>query len=159
MMFKVKPTFEIWNKNILVDISSIERARTRLTLCALINKRMWKCLLQVSRIHFTAFIYLCIFFLSWCVKFETNKCCDDFHLIVLYFQELENTQDQPPPPLFQCHGTKDDLVLFDWGRDTFKTLTEHGVQGEFHDFDLYHEFNKTELSLLREWILNKLPSV
>lgn len=78
---------------------------------------------------------------------------------VLYLQELKNIQGQPSPPLFQCHGTRDELVLFDWGRETYKTLEGLGVKVDFHDFDLDHEFNKEELSILREWILDRLPPV
>ncbi|XP_048736265.1 lysophospholipase-like protein 1 [Ostrea edulis] len=75
------------------------------------------------------------------------------------YKELKNIQGQPSPPLFQCHGTRDELVLFDWGRETYKTLEGLGVKVDFHDFDLDHEFNKEELSILREWILDRLPPV
>ena len=74
------------------------------------------------------------------------------------FQELESIKDKSSlPPLLHCHGTRDELVLFDWGKTTFKTLTELGVSGEFHEFNVFHEFNKKELTLIREWILDKLP--
>ncbi|XP_062609868.1 lysophospholipase-like protein 1 [Saccostrea cucullata] len=76
----------------------------------------------------------------------------------LVYKEVENIQNKSSlPPLFQCHGTRDELVLFDWGTETFKTLTNLGISGEFQEFNIFHEFNKKELTLLREWILTKLP--
>ena len=87
-------------------------------------------------------------------KYSCNILLKKFH----EFQELESIKDKSSlPPLLHCHGTRDELVLFDWGKTTFKTLTELGVSGEFHQFNVFHEFNKKELTLIREWILDKLP--
>eukprot|EP00105_Crassostrea_gigas_P011445 XP_011427114.1 PREDICTED: lysophospholipase-like protein 1 [Crassostrea gigas] len=74
------------------------------------------------------------------------------------YKKLRNVEDRSAlPPLLQCHGTRDELVLFDWGKTTFKTLTDLGVYGEFHEFNIFHEFNKKELQILQRWMLDKLP--
>ena len=62
------------------------------------------------------------------------------------------------PELFQCHGTKDDLVLHQWGEDTSMLLRKAGMTTTFHSFPgLYHQLATPEMELLRSWILNKVP--
>ncbi|XP_055235381.1 lysophospholipase-like protein 1 isoform X2 [Gorilla gorilla gorilla] len=62
------------------------------------------------------------------------------------------------PELFQCHGTADELVLHSWAEETNSTLKSLGVTTKFHSFpDVYHELSKTELDVLKLWILTKLP--
>ncbi|XP_014773447.1 lysophospholipase-like protein 1 isoform X1 [Octopus bimaculoides] len=62
------------------------------------------------------------------------------------------------PPLFMSHGKDDSLVLPEWGRVTYNELKSRGVDSELHMFDnLYHEFNKKTLHLLKSWILKHLP--
>ncbi|XP_056142667.1 lysophospholipase-like protein 1 [Lampris incognitus] len=62
------------------------------------------------------------------------------------------------PELFQCHGTKDNLVLHPWGEDTAELLRKAGMDTTFHSFPgLYHQLSQPELELLRSWILTKLP--
>ncbi|XP_062609869.1 lysophospholipase-like protein 1 [Saccostrea cucullata] len=69
----------------------------------------------------------------------------------LVYKNVENLQNKSSlPPLFQCHGTRDGLVLFDWGAETFKTLTNLGIPREFKQYDITHEFSKRGLKLLRE---------
>ncbi|KAK3092540.1 hypothetical protein FSP39_004166 [Pinctada imbricata] len=71
------------------------------------------------------------------------------------YEEIKGVKDLPL--LFQCHGTKDELVSEAWGKETYDKLTELGVKGEYHTFDIFHEFNKREILMLREWILKLLP--
>ncbi|XP_058286345.1 lysophospholipase-like protein 1 isoform X2 [Hylobates moloch] len=62
------------------------------------------------------------------------------------------------PELFQCHGTADELVLHSWAEETNSMLKSLGVTTKFHSFpDVYHELSKTELDILKLWILTKLP--
>lgn len=62
------------------------------------------------------------------------------------------------PELFQCHGTSDELVLHQWGEDTSELLKKAGMRTAFHSFSgLYHQLSKSEMELLRNWILKKLP--
>ncbi|CAB1430878.1 unnamed protein product [Pleuronectes platessa] len=62
------------------------------------------------------------------------------------------------PELIQCHGTKDELVLHQWGEDTSMLLKKAGMTTTFHSFPgLNHQLSQPEMELLRGWILNKLP--
>ncbi|PSN36110.1 hypothetical protein C0J52_17198 [Blattella germanica] len=63
------------------------------------------------------------------------------------------------PPLFMCHGDRDDLVSHEWGEGTFKTLTSKlGVQGTFHTIpNALHELKKKEILMLKEWLNERLP--
>ncbi|KAG7164132.1 lysophospholipase-like protein 1 [Homarus americanus] len=74
------------------------------------------------------------------------------------YEALESSPDDSRPPLFMCHGEKDDVVPYVWGEHTFKELQRRGVPGEFKSFlNLYHAVNKEELIMLQEWILQQLP--
>ncbi|KAK3593185.1 hypothetical protein CHS0354_039669 [Potamilus streckersoni] len=73
------------------------------------------------------------------------------------YQAIQSDSSQLPP-LFQCHGKKDELILYDWGHTTFDKLKELGVQGEFHSYNkLYHDLQKQELIKLQEWIMKVIP--
>uniref|UniRef100_A0A1B6KUS9 palmitoyl-protein hydrolase n=2 Tax=Graphocephala atropunctata TaxID=36148 RepID=A0A1B6KUS9_9HEMI len=57
------------------------------------------------------------------------------------------------PPLFMCHGERDDLVRVGWGEETLNRLTSLGVTAEFHRFpNMLHELKKKELEMLYSWI-------
>ncbi|ELT95468.1 hypothetical protein CAPTEDRAFT_119837, partial [Capitella teleta] len=63
------------------------------------------------------------------------------------------------PKMFMCHGGRDPLVDFAWGKRTFENLKSLGVEAEFHKFDnLFHEINKSELQKLRDWISATVPA-
>ena len=60
-------------------------------------------------------------------------------------------------PLFQTHGQKDTLVMYEWGENTFQKLKSLGVEGHFHTYPhLHHEMNREELELLKQWIVEKV---
>ncbi|KDR10567.1 hypothetical protein L798_15276, partial [Zootermopsis nevadensis] len=62
------------------------------------------------------------------------------------------------PPLFMCHGDRDSLVPHEWGKNTFQTLKQLGVDGEFHTIpNALHEMKEKELLQLYEWINRCLP--
>ncbi|KAJ9591569.1 hypothetical protein L9F63_001923 [Diploptera punctata] len=63
------------------------------------------------------------------------------------------------PPLLMCHGNRDDLVPYEWGEQTFKTLTtQFGVKGEFQTIpNALHELKRKEILLLQEWLNKQLP--
>lgn len=79
---------------------------------------------------------------------------------ICFFQikVLDSSPHSYHPPLFMCHGEKDDIVPYTWGQHTFKELQQRGVTGEFHSFpNMYHDISKEELILLQQWILQQLP--
>ncbi|XP_002732983.1 lysophospholipase-like protein 1 [Saccoglossus kowalevskii] len=62
------------------------------------------------------------------------------------------------PPLLQCHGTEDPLVLPAWGKATQKELKKLGVSCQYHVFKhMFHEMNKEEILLLKDFIEKYLP--
>lgn len=70
----------------------------------------------------------------------------------IVYEVLKENKGQLPP-LFACHGRKDQLVLHHWGVDTVEKLEALGVEVEFHDFPrLYHELGVEELRLLEQWL-------
>lgn len=74
------------------------------------------------------------------------------------YEVLDSSPHRSYPPLFMCHGEKDDIVPYAWGQHTFKELQQRGIIGEFQSFpDMYHCISKEELNLLHQWILQQLP--
>ncbi|XP_055495699.1 lysophospholipase-like protein 1 [Leucoraja erinacea] len=73
------------------------------------------------------------------------------------YQVIQNAK-LPMPELFQSHGDNDQLVLYEWGKETCETLHSLGVKTTFNTFpNLQHELCKPELEQLKSWILHKLP--
>ncbi|XP_047040979.1 lysophospholipase-like protein 1 [Helicoverpa zea] len=76
------------------------------------------------------------------------------------FNEIKNASGTRLPPLLQIHGDSDDLVDWEWGHGTFKTLKELGVQGEFHTMErLGHSLNKRGMRTIKDWIEKHLPEI
>nr|XP_054759659.1 lysophospholipase-like protein 1 [Lytechinus pictus] len=74
------------------------------------------------------------------------------------YQDLASSNCRRPP-LFQCHGKVDPLVLYKWGETTKDVLTKAGVTCQFHSYPrLYHEMNKDELDKLQAWFDQTLTS-
>ncbi|XP_078000913.1 lysophospholipase-like protein 1 [Glandiceps talaboti] len=62
------------------------------------------------------------------------------------------------PPLFQCQGTSDPLVLPEWAELTHTQLKQLGVTSQFHVYkNMFHEMCTDEIVKLKEWILTHLP--
>lgn len=100
-----------------------------------------------------------------------------FHLGYRYFQQLAGIfaisafindesvifehlkkQSENTPVLFQWHGARDDLVPLEWGQETFNTLQNLGIKGEFHiGKNALHELKRECLIKLHSWIKDKVP--
>ncbi|XP_069787355.1 lysophospholipase-like protein 1 [Narcine bancroftii] len=73
------------------------------------------------------------------------------------YQAVQNS-NMSMPELFQCHGNNDQLVLYEWGKESNLNLQSLGVKTTFNTFpNLHHELCKPELEQLKSWILHKLP--
>lgn len=79
---------------------------------------------------------------------------------ILYetLQTLRDAGDVKLPELLMFHGTNDQLVPLKWGDESFRKLTELGVNGKFTVLqDAEHELKSEELLAIEEFILSKLP--
>jgi len=47
----------------------------------------------------------------------------------MLYRHMDAHPSSPRPPLFQSHGTRDDLVLHPWGQETNQQLRSRGVTG------------------------------
>lgn len=75
----------------------------------------------------------------------------------ILFEHLQK-QNETMPPLFQWHGTRDDLVPLEWGRETFDSLEKLGIKGEFHTGkNALHELKRECLIKLHSWIKDRIP--
>ncbi|XP_062911817.1 lysophospholipase-like protein 1 [Mobula hypostoma] len=74
------------------------------------------------------------------------------------YQAIQKTKISMPE-LFQCHGNNDQLVLYEWGKESCSNLQSLGVKTTFNTLpNLHHELCKPELEQLKSWILHKLPN-
>lgn len=74
------------------------------------------------------------------------------------YKELEcRPADSPVPPLYYCHGDRDELALPVWGKETFDNLFSLGIPGTFQTYPIYHELNRKELASLKSWINWRIP--
>ncbi|XP_043551721.1 lysophospholipase-like protein 1 isoform X1 [Chiloscyllium plagiosum] len=77
----------------------------------------------------------------------------------IVYQAIQNSKTSMPE-LFQCHGKNDQLILYEWGKESCLHLQSLGVKATFKTFpNLYHELCKSELEQLKSWILHKLPNI
>ncbi|XP_071511802.1 lysophospholipase-like protein 1 [Diadema antillarum] len=78
----------------------------------------------------------------------------------IVYKDLAGASAEAKPPLFACHGERDELVLHQWGVSTTTKLQEGGVDVEFHSYPrLCHEMNREELEKLQAWIEDRLSSL
>ncbi|XP_038667865.1 lysophospholipase-like protein 1 [Scyliorhinus canicula] len=74
------------------------------------------------------------------------------------YEAVQSTKTSMPE-LFQCHGKNDQLVLYEWGKESCLHLQSLGVKTTFNTFpNLNHELCKSELEQLKSWISHKLPN-
>ncbi|ESO08045.1 hypothetical protein HELRODRAFT_75154, partial [Helobdella robusta] len=68
------------------------------------------------------------------------------------------TSSKRMPPLYQAHGSKDELVLLLWGKNTNAELSKLGVDTKMNVYqNLAHQMNRKEIQDLSEWIYNVIP--
>lgn len=62
------------------------------------------------------------------------------------------------PPLFFCHGNRDELVPVEYGQSSFNHLQSLGISGQFHIIkNALHEMKTYEIDMLYEWINERVP--
>nr|CAI5842208.1 unnamed protein product [Callosobruchus analis] len=67
--------------------------------------------------------------------------------------EIEDELTLRGAPLYMCHGDTDEIVPIEWGKQTFDSLKDLGVEGEFITINnIGHELEKKEIQGLFTWI-------
>lgn len=78
----------------------------------------------------------------------------------MVYENLKNNQTGVSTPLYMCHGERDTLVPLKWGKETFETLSQLGVKGQFIPLkNTMHELKKNEVLGLFQWISKILPDI
>lgn len=63
-------------------------------------------------------------------------------------------------PIFMGHGSADQLVKFEWGRQTAQALRDMGHQVDFRAYPgLEHSADMVEINDLERWLQERLPPV
>ena len=59
-------------------------------------------------------------------------------------------------PVFMAHGRYDDIVKIDNAYRSRDLLTAHGIEVEWHEYDMQHSVCMEEISHIRQWLINRL---
>jgi phospholipase/carboxylesterase len=73
-----------------------------------------------------------------------------------------NEQELPPfdaeIPVLMIHGTQDDMIPILAARRTRRTLEQHGVLPEYHEFAMGHYVTPESMAVVRDFLLRRLTS-
>ena len=73
------------------------------------------------------------------------------------FKSLQENSAAIRTPLLMCHGTEDDVVPYDWGKQTADTFKKLGMDCQFTVLPgIDHSVCPEELQLLRDWVEKRL---
>ncbi len=73
--------------------------------------------------------------------------------------EGEDPAKKLKTPVFQVHGTWDEVIELKWGQETRDILKSRLAEVEYHEMDgMGHEANQQELDLLKQFIEKRLPN-
>eukprot|EP01096_Ripella_sp_DP13-Kostka_P007207 TRINITY_DN2620_c0_g1_i1.p1 TRINITY_DN2620_c0_g1~~TRINITY_DN2620_c0_g1_i1.p1 ORF type:complete len:225 (+),score=73.18 TRINITY_DN2620_c0_g1_i1:141-815(+) len=62
-------------------------------------------------------------------------------------------------PLLMCHGTRDDVVKFQWATQSRDKLLAHNIPLTFKEYPMRHEANDEEIRAVLDFISERLPSL
>jgi len=63
-------------------------------------------------------------------------------------------------PLIMFHGEDDQVVRLSWGKKSFDTLKENGINGEFITFPyMGHHATEEEINMMNEFVKKRLPKI
>lgn len=65
---------------------------------------------------------------------------------------------EPPFPIFMAHGTHDNVVPFEAGRQSAARIRELGYSVEWHEYPMAHGVCPEEISDIRDWLLRVYAS-
>lgn len=60
------------------------------------------------------------------------------------------------PPVFMAHGTRDPVVLPEWGRSSCEWLRTAGFQVSWHEYPMAHAICQEEIGDMAEWVKQAL---
>lgn len=86
--------------------------------------------------------------------------CSSFlnHNSIVYESLKHNHVEHTLPELLMFHGDRDKLAQHSWGKTTFDSLQQIGVNGQFFTLpNAAHELTVKELVEIKKWIAQKLP--
>ncbi|GLV45629.1 uncharacterized protein CBL_02648 [Carabus blaptoides fortunei] len=91
--------------------------------------------------------------------FALSSFLNNNSLVYDDLKSLPDDDERKHTPLFMCHGQLDDLVPIEWGQNTLRNLTKHGItRTEFNPLkNALHELRKEEIHKLNKWIFDVLP--
>ena len=76
-------------------------------------------------------------------------CCSGF-----YFNYIKPEEGRKKLPILICHGTKDDIISFDYTKGTYKHLFDEGFEITYKTYDFDHTLTWAEYKDIREFIEN-----
>jgi len=59
-------------------------------------------------------------------------------------------------PLFMAHGRQDDVVAYDYGKQSRELLESHNIEVLWHEYDMGHAVCLEEIQHIRQWLMDIL---
>lgn len=58
-------------------------------------------------------------------------------------------------PLFMAHGREDEVVAYDYGKQSMQQLEDHEIEIIWHEYDMGHSVCLEEISHIRQWLMEQ----
>ena len=59
-------------------------------------------------------------------------------------------------PVFMAHGRDDDVIAYEYGKQSMERLEGHEVEILWHEYDMGHSVCLEEISHIRQWLMDQL---
>lgn len=64
--------------------------------------------------------------------------------------EISNTATEVP--VFMAHGRQDEVIKYEYGRQSMEQLEAHNMEVHWHEYDMEHAVCPDEISHIRQWL-------
>lgn len=68
----------------------------------------------------------------------------------------EISDSAPEIPVFMAHGRQDDVVAFQYGKQSMEQLDSNSIEVQWHEYDMGHAVCMEEIQHIRQWLTDIL---
>jgi phospholipase/carboxylesterase len=59
-------------------------------------------------------------------------------------------------PVFMAHGRQDDVVAYEYGKQSMDQLESSNIEVQWHEYDMGHAVCMEEIQHIRQWLIDTL---
>ena len=68
----------------------------------------------------------------------------------------EISEYAPEIPVFMAHGRQDDVVAYEYGKQSMELLESNNIEVQWHEYDMGHAVCMEEIQHIRQWLIDTL---